>query len=228
MQLLSANIACNVVRGVIDLSMTEIVMAVAYSRVSTLLGQDVQNQLHGIRELAKQRGFNLVKEYCDQGISGRTERRPSLDQLIKDARQGKFKIIIIHSIDRLGRSTKHLLNLLDELSHYGVSIISIRENLDFSTPMGQMALTMLSAVAQLEAQLISERIKTALAVKKAIAIKSNNGWRCGRPPLDQELEEKVTHLRNEGKSIREISKCLGSISKSSVSRIVKEMSQKGG
>lgn len=204
------------------------IKAVAYARVSTLLGQDVENQLHGIRELSKHRGFDLIQEYVDQGISGRSEKRPSLDQLIRDARKGQFKIIIIHSIDRLGRSTKHLLNLIDELRHLNVSIISIRESLDFSTPTGQMALTMLSAVAQLEAQLTSERIKTALAVKKALASKMNNGWRCGRPPLDQELESKVIQLRQEGKSIREISKHLGNISKSSVSRIIKEMSQKGG
>lgn len=203
------------------------IKAVAYARVSTLLGQDVENQLHGIRELSKHRGFDLIQEYVDQGISGRSEKRPSLDQLIRDARKGQFKIIIIHSIDRLGRSTKHLLNLIDELRYLNVSIISIRESLDFSTPTGQMALTMLSAVAQLEAQLTSERIKTALAVKKALASKTNNGWRCGRPPLDQELENKVILLRQEGKSIREISKHLGNISKSSVSRIIREMSQKG-
>jgi DNA invertase Pin-like site-specific DNA recombinase len=207
--------------------MEKIIKAVAYARVSTLLGQDVQHQLHGIRQLAKQRDFNLVSEYIDEGISGTSERRPSLDRLIKDARKGLFSIIIIHSIDRLGRSTKHLLNLMDEFRHLNISIISIRESLDFSTPTGQMALTMLSAVAQLEAQLTSERIKTALAVKKALATKTGNGWRCGRPPLNSDLEEKVIQLRNDGKSIREISKLLGNISKSSVSRIIKEMSQKG-
>lgn len=207
--------------------MSENIKAVAYARVSTLLGQEVEHQLHGIRLLSQQRGFNLINEFIDQGISGRSEKRPGLDQLIKEARQGKFKVIIIHSIDRLGRSTKHLLNLMEEFRFLNVSIISIRESLDFSTPTGQMALTMLSAVAQLEAQLTSERIKTALAVKKAIASKTNNGWRCGRPPLDHELENKVIELRKEGRSIRGISKLLENISKSSVSRIVKELSQKG-
>lgn len=202
----------------------------AYARVSTLLGQDIQNQLHGIRELAKHREFDLIEEYADEGISGRSERRPSLDKLIRDARRGHFSIIIIHSIDRLGRSTKHLLNLIDELRHYKVSLISIRESLDFTTPTGQMALTMLSAVAQLEAQLISERIKTSLAVKKALAIKTGSAWRCGRPSLDTDLTDKVIKLRNEGMSVRKISIELGNISKSSVSRIIKEisMSQKGG
>jgi len=194
----------------------------AYARVSTLLGQDVENQLVGIRELCSNRKFNLIGEYVDEGISGKTERRPSLDRLIKDARQGKFKILVIYSIDRLGRSTKHLLNLIDDLKHYGVSIISIRENLDFSSPTGQMALTMISAVAQLEAELISERIRTSLAVKKALASKLKNGWTCGRPPISEETQLKVFQLRDQGLSIRKIASTLGNLSKTSVEKILKE------
>lgn len=203
------------------------VKAIAYARVSTLLGQDVQHQLHGIRQLAKQRDYDLISEYIDEGISGTSEKRPSLDKLIKDARRGLFSIIIIHSIDRLGRSTKHLLNLMDEFRHLNISLISIRESLDFSTPTGQMALTMLSAVAQLEAQLTSERIKTAIAVKKALASKTGNGWKCGRPAITYETEQQVKLLRSQGRSVREISNLMGNISKSSVSRILKSMSQNG-
>lgn len=201
------------------------IKAVAYARVSTLLGQDVENQLHGIRELAKHREFELVSEFIDEGVSGRAEKRPALDKLIQSARKGSFSVIIIHSIDRLGRSTKHLLNLIDELKCYKVSIISIRESLDFTTPTGQMALTMLSAVAQLEAQLTAERIKTALAVKKSLAQIHQNGWRCGRPPICSEIEKQIIEMRSSGISIRDISKRLGSVSKSSVSRIIK-LSQK--
>lgn len=202
------------------------IKAVSYARVSTLLGQDVENQLHGIRALIKQRQFNLVKEYTDTGVSGTKESRPGLDDLIRDARRGLFDVVVIHSIDRLGRSTKHLLNLLDELRSVNVSIISIRESLDFSTPTGQMALTMLSAVAQLEAQLTSERIRTALAVKKATALKNGSDWKCGRPIVDIDTEFRVMLLKLEGRSVRGISKILGNISKSSVSRIINQMSQK--
>jgi DNA invertase Pin-like site-specific DNA recombinase len=194
--------------------------AAAYARISTLLGQDVENQLHGIRELANHRGYSLLPPYSDEGISGKKEKRPGLQRLIADARRGLFSILIVHSIDRLGRSTKHLLNLIDELKHYNVTLISIREGLDFTTPTGQMALTMLSAVAQLEAQLISERIKTSMAVKKAVAESTQNGWKCGRPPLHSSIEREVHKLRAEGASIREISKRLGNVSKSSVSRIL--------
>ncbi len=215
-------------RGDIMRYMSNTIKAVAYARISTLLGQDVENQLHGIRQLANQRCYNLVKEYIDEGISGRNEKRPGLNELVSDARTGLYSVIIIHSIDRLGRSTKHLLNLIDELKHYNVTIISIREGLDFTTPTGQMALTMIAAVAQLEAQLISERIKTSMAVKKAIAKTTNNGWKCGRPPLDPNLEVEVLKLKAQGYSTRQISKMLGgTISKSSVSRLTKMLPQKG-
>lgn len=145
---------------------------------------------------------------------------------MKDAKRGMFSVVIIYSIDRLGRSTRHLLNLIEELRHLNVSIISLRESIDFTTPSGQMSLAVLAAVSQLESQLISERIRTALAVKRAIAMKTGNGWKCGRPSLEKGIEERVISLRAQGKSIREISKEIGSVSKSSVSRILKDVSQK--
>jgi DNA invertase Pin-like site-specific DNA recombinase len=199
------------------------VKAVAYARVSTLLGQDVENQLVRIRELAINRDLILVEEYIDEGLSGRTDKRPGLKKLIRDAKHGHYKILIISSIDRLFRSSKDMLILLDELKHYGVSIISIREALDFSTATGQMALTMISAVAQLEAQLTSERIKTTLAVKKKLAEGNpESNWRMGRPPINDSVKEKVLELRDEGHSIRKIAQILGTISKSSVEKIIKE------
>jgi DNA invertase Pin-like site-specific DNA recombinase len=183
---------------------------VAYIRVSTLLNQDPNVQITSIREFARQRDFKLVGEYVDEGISGAREKRPSLDRLIVDARMGKFKILVVTGIDRLGRSTKHLLNFLDEMNHYGVSLISIREQLDFSTPTGQMALTMLSAVATLERQLISERIKTALAARKITARDTGSGWRCGRPrKVTDDIADSVVELRRQGLSFREIGKRLG-------------------
>jgi len=200
--------------------------AVAYSRVSTLLGQDIENQLVGIRNLAVARGFDLIAEFNDVGVSGLKEKRPQLNEMVNWAKKGKFKIIIVHSIDRLGRSTKHLLTLLDELAHFGVSMISIRENLDFSSPTGKMALTMLSAVAQLEAMLISERISTAMAVKKQNAIKNNTTWKCGRPKISNTIVLQVIKLRSDGHSIRQISKILKNVSKSSVERILKEHKSK--
>lgn len=194
--------------------------AAIYGRVSTLLGQDPIHQLDPCREVAKNRNFQIYEEYIDLGVSGSKDRRPSLDSLLKAAKQGKFKVLIIYSIDRLGRNTKHLLTLLDEFKHLGISLISLREGLDFSTPVGQMALTVLAGVAQLERELISERIKTALAVKKKLAENSGSGWRCGRPRISKGIEDRVFELRSQGRSIRQIARDLD-IAKSSVDRILK-------
>lgn len=197
------------------------VKAVAYVRVSTFLGQSCENQLVPIRELANQRGFNLIGEYEDAGVSGTRERRPSLDKLLKEAKAGKFQIVICYSVDRLGRSVKHLLNLLSELDAMNVRVIFIREALDFSTPAGRLCLTMFAAVAELERNLISERIRVALAVKKQAAQASGSGWRSGRPAISKEIKDEILRLRAEGLSIRDISKKLGmKVSKSSVSKVL--------
>jgi len=200
------------------------IKTVAYARVSTLLGQDPEHQLVPIRQLAEARGFDLTQEYVDKGISGSKDRRPGLDELVKAARAGKFKILLIYSIDRLARDTRHLLNLIHELSHYGISLISIRESIDFSTPMGQATLTILGAVASLEKSIISERIKTALAAKKLIAQRNNSDWRCGRPAIvNDDIVLRVSELRARGHSIRSIARMLN-ISKSSVERAIRAQS----
>lgn len=191
--------------------------AAAYARVSTLLNQDPELQLSHLRIFSDARGLTLAKEFVDQGVSGAKERRPALDAMIHEARLGKFKVILVVGIDRLARDTRHLLNLIAELNHYGVSIISLRENIDFSTPLGQATLTILGAVAQLERELIRERIKNALAAKKLTAERTGSNWRCGRPSLDKKLLEQVVELRSRGNSIRSIAKELG-IGKSSVER----------
>lgn len=196
--------------------------AVIYARVSTLLKQDPNHQLIPARELVNHRGYELVKEYTDR-ISGSSDKREGLDQLIKDARSGKFKIVVIYALDRIARDTRFLLNLIHELESYGVSLISLRESIDLSTPIGRALLQILGSIAELERNLISERIKTALAVKKMKADKEKNGWRCGRPPkITSELVDAVIKLRDSGNSIRNTAKVLN-ISKTTVLRICQEV-----
>jgi DNA invertase Pin-like site-specific DNA recombinase len=203
------------------------IKAATYARVSTLLGQDPENQLIPIRQLADSRNLKIIDEHIDRGVSGSKDRRPALDEMVKAARGGKFKFLIIYSIDRLARDTRHLLNLINELSHYGVSLISLRENLDFSSPLGQATLTIIGAVAQLERELIRERIRNALAAKKLAAKQNNTNWRCGRPKVvNDKVESKALELRAKGHSIRAIARML-KVSKSSVERILKlPLSQK--
>lgn len=196
-------------------------LAVVYARCSTLLAQDPETQLVHLRQFAQARNFHVVSEFVDMGISGAKERRPALDEMVKAARQGKFKIIIVSGIDRLARDTRHLLNLLEELRGYGVAVISLRENIDFTTAMGQAALTIFGAVAQLEREIIRERIKNALAAKKLAAEKSGSGWRCGRPSvISRDVESLVVKLRDEGKSLRQIAKSVN-VAKTTVIKILK-------
>ena len=153
----------------------------AYVRVSTLLGQDPQNQIVPILELARVRGWEVVEVYNDQGHSGARERRPALDLLLQDARRGRFSVVVIGAIDRLARDVRHLLNVIHELDGYGVALVSIRESIDLTTPVGRLILVVLGAVAGLEREILRERVKVALATRKLTAERTGNGWTCGRP-----------------------------------------------
>jgi DNA invertase Pin-like site-specific DNA recombinase len=200
-------------------SATPMIKAVAYARVSTLLKQDPEHQLVPIRDVARNRGFHLADEYVDR-ISGSTDKRKELDRLVRDARMGKFKVVVVYALDRLARDTRFLLNLLHELDGYGVTCIFLRESIDLSSPIGKAVLQILGAIAELEKNLISERIKTALAVKKLTAEKTGSGWRCGRKPLADQVVAQVKQLRVDGHSIRDIAMRLG-IGRTSVERILK-------
>lgn len=197
---------------------TQSIKAVAYARCSTILhGQDPENQLVPIREVAQSRKLQVIHEYVDF-VSGSESKRPSLDKLIRDARLGKFSVIVIYALDRLARDVRFLLNLLHELDGYGVSVISLREAIDFSSPVGKACISIIGVIAQLEKDLISERIRTALAVKKLAAQKNGTQWRCGRPVvLNDKIIEQAVELRKQGLSLRAIGKRLG-ISKGSVQR----------
>lgn len=202
------------------------VKAVAYARVSRLLAQDASLQITNIKEFAAARGYELINEYIDEGISGAVERRRGLDQLMADASKGKFQVVIVSALDRISRSTKHFLNLFDELQHFNVAIISLRENLDFSSPTGKMVATVLSSVASLERMIIAERIKTSLAAKKLTAKQTGSNWRSGRPTkVTSEVIDAILKLNAAGLSVRQIAGQLN-ISKSSVLRVVQNHTSK--
>jgi DNA invertase Pin-like site-specific DNA recombinase len=194
--------------------------AAAYARVSTELGQDPELQLTTIRDAAANRGLDLVVEYSDV-ISGTKSSRPALDRLIKDARMGKFKVIVVTGLDRLGRNTLHALNLIQELESYGVRLISLREAIDFTTPAGRAMLTQLLAFAQLERDLIAERVRTAIAAKKVQAERAGKKWKHGRPVAATEAQAcRARELAAKGASIREIVKEVG-LSRGTVHRLTK-------
>src|SRR3974390_1378093 len=103
--------------------------------------QHVESQLYDLRELAAQRGLNVVQEYRDSGVSGKRARRPGLDALIADARQKKFSTVLVAAFDRVARSVKHFLQVMDEFDGLGIIFISRRENIDTSGPTSLRATT---------------------------------------------------------------------------------------
>src|SRR5881628_2888641 len=137
--------------------------AALYMRVSTKgHGQTTETQAVALREYAAHRGFEIVQEYRDEGVSGSKDSRPALDRLMKDARARKFDVVIVVRFDRFARSVSHLLRALEEFSHLGVDFVSVSESLDTSTPMGKMIFTVLGAVAELERNLIQERVRMGI------------------------------------------------------------------
>jgi DNA invertase Pin-like site-specific DNA recombinase len=174
-----------------------------YARVSTLNGQqDPEMQLSELREYAGRRSLTIFREYVDEGVSGSKESRPALNQLISDARRCRFDAVLVWKIDRFGRSLKHLVNTLADLNAYGIAFISLRDNLDLSTPSGRLMFQIIGAMAEFERALIQERVKAGLRNAKA------KGKRIGRPrqQVDSLL---VLKLRSEGFSWRRISERLG-------------------
>ena len=112
--------------------------AVFYVRVSTL-DQHPETQLHDLQALAEPRGFQVVQVYEDRS-SGARASRPGLDQLLADARRGKFEVVVAWACDRLARSVTHFLQVLDELNHLGIEFVSFREQLDTGGPLGRARL----------------------------------------------------------------------------------------
>jgi DNA invertase Pin-like site-specific DNA recombinase len=170
-----------------------------YARVSTLNGQqDPEMQLSELREYAGRRGLDVYEEYVDQGVSGSKESRPALNKLMSDARRCRFDAVLVWKIDRFGRSLKHLVNSLADLSAYGIAFVSLRDNLDLSTPSGRLMFQIIGAMAEFERALIQERVRAGLRNARA------KGKRIGRPKVMVDSAE-VLKLRGEGLSWRAIS-----------------------
>src|SRR3954466_14776197 len=173
-----------------------------YARVSTLNQQDPEMQLSELREYARRRGWQIVQEFTDQGVSGCKESRPALNRLMADACRRRFDAILVWKIDRFGRSLKHLVNALAELAALGVAFISLRDNLDLTTPSGRLMFQIIGAMAEFERALIQERVKAGLRNARA------KGKLLGRPRQNVD-GSKVLALRASGLSWRAIGRELG-------------------
>jgi DNA invertase Pin-like site-specific DNA recombinase len=169
--------------------------AAVYSRVSTV-DQHPETQLHDVRQMAAQRGYQIVAEFTDK-ISGVKARRPGLDELMRDARRGRFDVVLVWASDRIARSVKHFLEILDELNHLGVEFVSFREQIDTGGPLGRAIVIIVGAVAELERNLIIERVRAGMRRAKL------EGRHIGRQPLDLDRTA-ILRDRQHGLSIGQI------------------------
>src|SRR5450759_5162726 len=134
--------------------------AALYVRVSTV-DQHPETQLLDLRQMAAERRYQIVHEYTDK-ISGRKANRPGLDQMMSDARRGRFDVVLVWASDRIARSVKHFLDVLDELSRTGVEYVSFRESIDTGGPLGRAIVVIIGAIAELERSLIVERVRAGM------------------------------------------------------------------
>lgn len=168
-----------------------------YTRVSTL-SQNTEQQSFTLREVADRSGGQIVNEYTDT-ISGSTDSRPGLDALLLAAKQRRFDILYCYSIDRLGRSTKHLISVVELLQELKIDLFFYREGIDTTTATGRCVFTILGSVAELERNLIRERVCSGLAKAK------RNGVKLGRPSvMNQSMVSAVRLLKERGMPISPI------------------------
>jgi DNA invertase Pin-like site-specific DNA recombinase len=183
-----------------------------YLRVPTL-DQHPETQLYDLEQMARQREFEIVERYTDR-ISGTRARRPGLDKLMADARRGQFDVVVVWACDRLARSVRHFLEVLDELNHLNVEFVSFREQLDTGGPLGRAIVVIISVVAELERSLIVERVRAGMRRAKL------EGRHIGRPSLQVDRQS-LLQDRARGVSVRDLAK-LHRISRTSVTRLLQQ------
>jgi DNA invertase Pin-like site-specific DNA recombinase len=180
-----------------------------YARVSTNRngspdGQDPATQLHDMRHHVEYKGWSVVDEYVDRGISGAKDSRPQLDRLMHDAAAKRFDVVMVWKFDRFGRSTFHLLDSLKKFKKLGIEFASLHEQVDTATPHGKMFFTVLAAVAEMERGLIGERVKAKLRFNRETERRVP-----GRERVVTITNEEIMRRQGAGESLREIAKSLG-------------------
>ena len=187
-----------------------------YTRVSTL-DQTIDNQLIELRDHCSKMGWEIVKEYADEGLSGTLsrEKRPALNSLIKDAYRKRFDSVVCWDISRIGRSMKELVLFLSDMKDKGVGICSVRQGFDTSTSMGEIMFQFVGILSSWEREMIRERTLAGLERAKS------EGKTLGRRKVTNDtMTTKILELRTAKKSIRDIASEVG-VSIGTVSNVLK-------
>ena len=185
--------------------------AALYMRVSSL-DQRPETQLYDLQQLASQRGYEVVKQYTDR-ISGAKARRPALNELLADARRRRFDVVIVWAFDRMARSVRHFLEVLDELNQLNIEFVSYRENIDTGGALGRAMVVIVGAIAELERNLITERVRAGMRRARL------EGICLGRRPLDVDRAS-IVRDRLSGMSLTDVGK-KHRVSRGTVVRFVK-------
>ena len=173
-----------------------------YCRVSTT-HQTSENQLRELRAVAERMGYEIISEFIDNGISGAKSRkdRPALDEMMKLATQRKFEMVMCWSIDRLGRSLQHLVEILNELQAMKIDLFFMQQGMDTTTPSGRMIFSVFGAIGEFERNLIRERVIAGQQRAKA------SGVHIGRPTkINDGMRSAIQAMHQNGMSIRQIAK----------------------
>lgn len=174
---------------------------IIYARVSTK-EQNPEMQLLDLREYAGARKFTVVREYIDIA-SGRKDDRMNYQKMLNDVRKRKADVVLVWKFDRFARSTKELINALEEFNQLDVDFISYKENIDTNSPAGRVLFTMISAFSAFEADIIRERVRAGLQTAKM------KGVRLGRPPVNKSVRERVMELKEQGYDYKYIANTVG-------------------
>jgi DNA invertase Pin-like site-specific DNA recombinase len=179
------------------------VRAAVYARVSTInAGQDPTMQTRELQEYCQRRGWEVHDTYVDNGYSGKKDSRPSLNRMMQDGHERRFDVVVVWRFDRFARSVSHLLRALETFNSLGVQFVSLSEQVDTSSPTGKMVFTVLGAVAELERNLIVERVRAGLRHARS------KGKQLGRPKKSVDASE-VKSMRAAGLSWRVIARKFG-------------------
>jgi DNA invertase Pin-like site-specific DNA recombinase len=186
--------------------------AALYLRVSTL-DQHPETQLYDLRQMAQQRGYQIGEEYTDT-ISGARARRPGLDALMRDARRNRFDVVLVWASDRIARSVRHFLDVLDELNRLNIEFISFREQIDTGGPLGRAVVVIIGAIAELERNLIIERVRAGMRRARL------EGRHIGRPSLELDPAA-ILRDRQRGQSLGQLARSYR-VSRTTIHRVLRE------
>jgi DNA invertase Pin-like site-specific DNA recombinase len=201
--------------------MTKPKIVALYLRVSTG-EQTVENQRRELLAACERRGWHVVAQFCDEGVSGANgrDKRPGFDKLCRAIVRHQFDIVAAWSVDRLGRSLQDLVSFLGELHGAGVDLYLDRQGVDTSTPAGKALFQMLGVFAEFERSIIQERIAVGIARARAHGTRSGKAF--GRPKISAEREEVVRASLAAGTGIRKTARLCGT-GNATVARIAAEM-----